>query len=74
MLPPNEQLPTLEQMIEGWIRAMQMQKDTFDASEICRLCKAGQLTPAEMVKMTEFSGAIQAYQLAVDTAIAVGQS
>lgn len=68
MVPPQQPLPSIEQLIEGWIRAMREMHDTFDTASIAYLCQTNQLTPAERAKLVELQSTVTAFKSSIDEA------
>lgn len=68
MISPQQPMPSIEQLIEGWRRAMQEMHDAFDTSNIVYLCQTNQLTPAERAKLVELQSTVTAFKSSIDEA------
>ena len=76
VLPPESTPPlqTLLEQIEGYINAINLQKQAFDTSGIRFLCQSQNIDPVAIVKLQALSTAIAAYGNDVNSCLGLANS
>ena len=71
VLPPETTPPlqTLLEQIEGYINAINMQKQAFDTSGIRLLCQSQNIEPAAIAKLQTLSTTLASYKNSVDACL-----
>lgn len=66
---PQEQ--SIESLIEGWLNAIRMMEQTFQARNIAFLCQSNALSQTERAKLEELQAETAAWQNQINAAFTI---
>jgi len=71
MVAPNQQAQSIEDLIEGWLNAIRMMEQTFQARNIAFLCQSNALSQTERAKLEELQAEVAAWKTMIDAAVII---